>query len=347
LARKAIGGDEGSLSLRALLEESSSLLILSHQNADPDAVCSMAAVAEIYGMINKNGTFGLACDDVSRLAAQVLETFRPGTHVSRTVDGTYDLVIIVDTNNRYQLGEALQSFRSDRSRTVIIDHHEPSPEASEIAEHLVIRSNKSSTCEIVIDLFDDLGLSFTEVTANLLLAGLLFDTRRFFYTSADTLSTAIRLVRAGANYQACIGSLVTRLDRSEKIARLKAAERSEVFMVNDWIIVTSRVGAFEASACRGLIELGADVAIVGGTPSKDSVRISSRSTTEFYQQTHINLGTDVMEPLGGVIDGVGGGHPNAAGANGKKNCDRALARSVELIKEAMNRGKVSANELMP
>jgi nanoRNase/pAp phosphatase (c-di-AMP/oligoRNAs hydrolase) len=62
---------------------------------------------------------------------------------------------------------------------------------------------------------------------------------------------------------------------------------------------------------------------------------------------HVNLGTDVMEPLGELIGGVGGGHPNAAGANGDKNCDRALARSVELIREAMNRGKVSAKELAP
>lgn len=335
------------MSIRALLEESSSLLILGHQNADPDAVCSMAAIAEMYRFVNKDGTVSLVCDDVSRLATQVLQTFAPGITVSRAVEGEYELIIIVDANNRFQLGEALKSFRNDPSKTILIDHHEPSSEANEIAEHLVVKSDKSSACEIIIDLFDDLGLSFTETTANLLLAGILFDTRRFFYTTATTLSTAIRLVKAGANYQACVNALVTKPDRSEKIARLKAAARSETYILDDWIIVTSRVSAFEASACRALIELGADVAIVGGTPSKDIVRISSRSTTEFYQQTHISLGTDVMEPLGEIIGGVGGGHPNAAGANGKRNCDRALARSVELIREGMNRGKVPVKEPAP
>lgn len=347
MARKEIDGDEGILSVRTLLEESSSVLILGHQNADPDAVCSMVAIAELYGMVNKKGSVSLACDDVSRLATQVLDTFMPGTTISRVVEGEYELVVIVDTNNRYQLGDALRMFRSDPSKTILIDHHEPSPEASEIAEHLIVKSDKSSTCEIVIDVFDELGLTFTKTTANLLLAGIMFDTRRFYYTTADTLSTAIRLIEAGADYQACINALVTRPDRSEKIARLKAAARSQVYILDDWIVVTSRVSAFEASACRALIELGADVAIVGGTPSRDIVRLSSRSTNEFYQQTHVNLGTDVMERLGELIDGVGGGHANAAGANGRRSCDQALARSVELVREAMNRGNVPFQELEP
>jgi nanoRNase/pAp phosphatase (c-di-AMP/oligoRNAs hydrolase) len=332
------------LNIRPLLEKSSNVLILGHQNADPDAVCSMAAMAELYRLVNEHGSVRLVCDDVSRLAAQVLETFLPSARISRTVEGNHDLVVIVDANNRFQLGEALQSFSNDPSQTILIDHHEQGPEASEIAEHLIVKSGKSSTCEIVIELFDDLGLSFTKTTASLLLAGILFDTRRFFYTTADTLSTAIRLIKAGADYQACVDALVTKPDRSERIARLKAAARLETHIVDNWIIVTSKVSAFEASACRALIELGADVAVVGGTPSKDVVRISSRSTNEFYQQTHVNLGTDVMERLGELIGGVGGGHPNAAGANGKKSCERALARSVELIREAMNRGKVPAKE---
>jgi nanoRNase/pAp phosphatase (c-di-AMP/oligoRNAs hydrolase) len=335
------------LNIRALLEQSSSVLVLGHQNADPDAVCSMAAVAELYRTVNQNGSIDLVCDDVSRLAMQVLETFRPGTQISRSVESNHELVIIVDTNNRFQLGEGLQSFRNDPSKTIVIDHHEPSPEVHRIAEHLIVKSDRSSTCEIVIDVYDELGLTFSATVANLLLAGILFDTRRFFYTTIDTLATAVRLVKAGADYQACVDALVTKPDRSEKIARLKAAARSQVHVIDNWIVVTSRISAFEASACRALIELGADVAVVGGTPSKGAVRLSSRSTNEFYEQTRVNLGTDVMERLGELIDGVGGGHPNAAGANGKRNRDKALAKSVELIREAMNRGKVPVEEPKP
>jgi len=196
-------------------------------------------------------------------------------------------------------------------------------------------SDRSSTCEVLTDLHQQYNIPLSPLTANLLLTGMIFDTRRFIYANKRTLEIAIKLIEAGADYDACNRSLVIRPDRSERIARLKAAARLEVHMIDDWVVVTAKIGAYEASACRGLVELGADVAIVGGKPSKDIVRISARSTQEFSKKTGINLGTDVMEQLGDLIEGKGGGHPNAAGANGKRNRTKALSRSVELIREAI------------
>jgi phosphoesterase RecJ-like protein len=135
-----------------------------------------------------------------------------------------------------------------------------------------------------------------------------------------------------------------RPDRSERIARLKAASKANVHLLGDWVIATSTINAFEASACRGLLEIGADVAIIGGKPGKGKVRLSSRSSREFYDKTNINLGTDVMEPLGPIIDGKGGGHANAAGANGTKNLSAALDKAVELIRVAVGTNTDSARE---
>jgi len=42
-----------------------------------------------------------------------------------------------------------------------------------------------------------------------------------------------------------------------------------------------------------------------------------------------------MEPLGKIIHGKGGGHANAAGANGTKNLSEALDKAVELIRAAV------------
>ncbi len=106
-------------------------------------------------------------------------------------------------------------------------------------------------------------------------------------------------------------------------------------LVGDWIVEISKINAFEASSCRGVIDLGADVAIVGGTPRKDTVRLSSRSTRSFFENTSINLGTHIMNPIGAIIDGKGGGHANAAGANGKRNLDKALDKSLEIIRGAI------------
>ncbi|NHJ12479.1 MAG: hypothetical protein EAX95_02330 [Candidatus Thorarchaeota archaeon] len=323
------------MSLRSLLMEAKNLLILGHHNADPDAVCAMLAMQHIYNILNPQGVSALVSDDVSKLSNQVLANLAPESKIASTSNQFHDLVVIVDTNSRYQLGNSIESLLLKPSRTIVIDHHEMNPDIESLAEHSIVRSDISSTCEIVFDLCKDLGIRPPPHVANLLLTGMLFDTRRFFYSGSEAFSTALELIDIGADYSYCVNSLIIKPNRSERIARLKAAGRSKIHLLGDWVVVTSKINAFEASSCRSLIELGADVAIVGGKTSKGEVRISARSTNSFSSTTGINLGTDVMEPLGELIGGHGGGHANAAGANGTTNRDAALDRSVELIREIL------------
>ncbi|TFF91820.1 hypothetical protein EU545_02890 [Candidatus Thorarchaeota archaeon] len=325
------------MKLKSLLEKSKNILILGHQNADPDAVSSMYALSRIYHHLNPDGSSTLACDDMSKVSVQVLRHFSIEVDIIETPHDGFDLVVLLDTNSRLQLGEGIAPLVKDPSRTVIIDHHEPNPETEEISEFVLLDSEKSSTCEMMVDIFQDLGISIDQDTANLLLAGMIFDTRRFFYADRATLEAASTLIESGAHYSECVKSLISRLDRSERIARLKAAGRLKIHNIDRWVVVTSKVGAYEASACRALIDVGADVAIVGGRPSKDVVRLSSRSTREFSIETGVSLGTDVMEPIGETIGGSGGGHMNAAGANGNRNRGKALKQAVELIRLSVAR----------
>ncbi len=337
MVRESSYGDEIRLNLRSLLSKPKSVLILGHHNADPDAVCSMIAFSELLKTINPDVSCTLACNDVSRLSKQVISIFSPEAEILERIEGgTYDLVVVLDTNSHLQLGSMFEEYLEDPSRVLVIDHHEDNPDISKLAEHVIVKSNLTSTCELLVELFDELEIEIAEQIANLLLTGMIFDTRRFIYADKNTLALSVRLIELGANYQDCVSSLVIRPDRSERIARLKAAGRLKIHQIRNWVIVTAKVGAFEASACRGLIGLGADVAIVGGKPTKEIVRISARSTTEFFEQTGVNLGKDVLAPLGEIINGKGGGHPNAAGANGTRNRKAALSRSVEIIRAMLN-----------
>ena len=323
------------MNLRELLSNSMKPLIMGHQNADPDAVCSMIAFSRLYKTINPTGTPILMADDLSRLSKQVLDIFELKDEILEQPEADYDLVILLDTNSKLQLGTDFQDIPSDPNKTIIIDHHEPNPDVGEIAEHRLVKSERFSTCEIMVDIFQDLEIAIDSDTANLLLAGILFDTRRFIYTDLRTFQIGIELINSGADYDKCVKSLRIRPNRSERIARLKAASNARIHLFGEWVIATSVINAFEASACRGLVDMGADAVIIGGKPTKNKVRLSSRSTREFYDRTNINLGTDVMEPLGKLIDGKGGGHANAAGANGTKNLSAALDKAVELIRAAV------------
>ncbi len=319
-----------------LLQAAKSVLILGHQNADPDALSSMLAISRLYSQLNPQGRFMLAADDVSRIALQAARTFLSDFTVHNTVQEEFDLTILLDTNTRLQLGPTLANIHMDPEKTIVVDHHEERPDLAALASHRMVYSDRSSTCEIVIRLFDMFGVRIDPTTANLLLAGLIFDTRRFLYGDRESLAAALRLIECGADYQRCVASLIVQLDRSERIARLKAAQRTSVHTINEWLIATSKVSTYEASACRALVDLGADVAIVGARPSKNVVRISSRCTSEFQIKTGINMGKDVMEPIGSLIEGVGGGHMNAAGANGSRNLDGAMREAVELIRKILS-----------
>ncbi|MFW9908714.1 MAG: bifunctional oligoribonuclease/PAP phosphatase NrnA [Candidatus Thorarchaeota archaeon] len=327
------------MNIQALLSDVDEVLILGHHNADPDAVCSMAAFYHLYKAINPKGNAVLACDDISKLASKVLAELSPDVQFHEELNKNFEFIVLLDTNSPLQLGPKFEHYATSTAQVLVIDHHEENPGISSFAKYTLVKSDRFSACEILVQLHQELNIPITEASANLLLTGILFDSRRFFYADSLTMEIALHLLKMGANYSRCLQSLVTQPDRSERIARLKAAGRVKIELIDDWIIVTSKIGAYEASACRGLIDLGADVAIVGGKPSKDVVRISSRSTQEFYLKTGVNLGTDIMEPIGEIISGKGGGHPNAAGANGVQNREKALSEAVELIRRTIDRKK--------
>ena len=125
------------------------------------------------------------------------------------------------------------------------------------------------------------------------------------------------------------------MSRSEKIARLKAGKRLKMYNVGKWILAVSEVSSYEASACRGILTLGADITIVEAI-TKDGLRVSLRSTQKFYEETNISLGNICMEISKKSMEATGGGHPTAAGFNGSRKDKNIIVKIVELIKEKLN-----------
>ncbi|MEM2897577.1 MAG: DHH family phosphoesterase, partial [Candidatus Bathyarchaeia archaeon] len=120
------------------------------------------------------------------------------------------------------------------------------------------------------------------------------------------------------------------MPQPEKIARLKAAQRMQMWRLKDWLIVTSEVGSYHASVARALTMLGADVAIVG-SGNKEGIKLSLRSSKEFFEKTKVHLGRDIAIPVGNFVNGMGGGHALAAGINGSGKIEVAIKKCVELL----------------
>jgi nanoRNase/pAp phosphatase (c-di-AMP/oligoRNAs hydrolase) len=121
------------------------------------------------------------------------------------------------------------------------------------------------------------------------------------------------------------------MEPSERIARLKASKRVKLLKVNNWLIAFSNVSSYQASAARGLINLGAHVAIVAGQRG-EKIQISMRASQDFHEKTGVHLGRDIAKPLGAYLKGMGGGHSVSAGVNGGGDVESSLKRCLTLLK---------------
>ncbi|MHA2359615.1 MAG: hypothetical protein ACXAB5_05040 [Candidatus Thorarchaeota archaeon] len=86
------------MNLRELLKDVKTPLIIGHQNADPDAVCSMIAFARLYETINPAGIPSLIADDSSRLSNQILKNFAPDVEILHKSNENHDFFVLLDTN---------------------------------------------------------------------------------------------------------------------------------------------------------------------------------------------------------------------------------------------------------
>ena len=125
------------------------------------------------------------------------------------------------------------------------------------------------------------------------------------------------------------------MDFSERVASMKACRRAKLLKIGNWIIALSYVSAYQASAARALVDLGAHMAAVAGQKN-EKIEISLRCTREFSQQTGIHLGRDIAKPLGEYLKGMGGGHATAAGVNGTGDVETGLKRCLRLLKEKLS-----------
>jgi hypothetical protein len=109
----------------------------------------------------------------------------------------------------------------------------------------------------------------------------------------------------------------------------------DLLRVGPWLIALSHVSAYQASAARGLVSLGAHVAVVAGKKG-DNIQVSFRGVREFHEKTGIHLGTDLAKPLGEFLGGMGGGHAVSAGANGVGCLDDCFSFCSDMFKKKLS-----------
>ena len=311
------------------------VLLLCHHNADPDAVCSAYAFQSLLVKQMPSLTVEIGTGQgISRLSKHILKRIPISVNLQPDVEKA-DVIVLLDTNTTQQLGRLAERVAKTAAPIIVIDHHAAHPQTEKIAKLCITNEEASSTCEMVYDFYKQLNLKPDLNEAKALFLGITFDTRHFVLAKTSTFKTISELSDIGVNPQEELSLLSLPMDFSERVARIKACRRAKLIKVENWIIALSHVSAYQASAARALIDLGAHMAAVAGQKN-EKVEISLRCTREFNQVTGIHLGRDIAKPLGEYLTGMGGGHATAAGVNGIGQVEKGLKRCLRLVKENLS-----------
>ncbi len=306
------------------------VLLLCHKSADADAVCSAYAFQGLLKRFLPDLVVEIgAPQGINKPTKQLLESLPITVNLKPNIESASALFLI-DMNTVEQLDEIVDRLKASKAPMIIIDHHTPSPDTLEICKICIINEQAAATCEIIYQMYQEANVQLTLNEAKGLFTGIAFDTRHFALGDSDTFRIAGGLVNAGVDAQAMLTLFQNPIDNSERLAKLKACKRAKIEKIGDWIITLSHVSAYEASAAKSLVDLGAHMAAVAGKKN-GKLEVSLRCNRDFAEKTGIHLGKDVAMPLGEALDGVGGGHAMAAGVNGKGEVEDALDKCLKLL----------------
>ncbi len=305
--------------------------IVCHRNADVDAYLSAYALSRLLRKISPRAEVDIVAPEKMTVLAKRLSRAFPHRLVEQS-DATYDLFIAVDVGHTELLRSWLGKMTESKAVKVLVDHHPM--QRSSIYDRAIVDTSATSAAEVVYRVFKDLGVSIDRKAAQALMVAILFDSQHLGIAGVGALRATIDLIDHGAKLEEARRMLRSQPDYGEVIARLKGAQRLQILHVGSWVVATSRVGSFQAAVARGLINLGADVAIVTGEVGGET-RSSLRSTPRFFDVRGIHLGTGVAEVVAKEGGGYGGGHPTAASMSCRLGEDDVESRCIATISELL------------
>lgn len=314
------------MTLDSILEEikkAHTIVILTHESPDGDAVSSSLSVMHAISQLGKNA-------DVVIPEYSKDFKFLPGAEkiLQKGNLESYDLAISVDCSDLKRLVGSKEYFETAR-RTIQIDHHSVN---AMFADLNYVDPVAPACCQVLIGMFEYFGIEINKELGTCILTGIITDTGGFQYSgvTAETFEFAAELLRKGVNVsEICQKALRNKTKAHcelEKMVynRLEFFEDGKVAFAYILVEDTQKVGA-ELGDSEGLVEMlrdieGVEVAVLlkekeGANGFKGSLRSKEKTNV-----------SDICLLLGG------GGHPKAAGCFINGTLEQAKDKVLNAIK---------------
>ena len=291
-------------SIMDTIKESSSILLLTHENPDGDAVGSVMALYHVLSDMDK---------DVDFIIIDIPPVFSFLKSIDKVIPESnkeYDLAIVLDCSSKERISCNNNEF--DRcKKSIVIDHHVSNTNYGTINH---VEHNISSCCQVLYYLLKDWNIEITKDIAEALIVGVLTDTNGFGNIDIDknTFLMAAELMDTGVNFNKLYYNVLSKKNMAQYLLTKITMDRLEFFengkiafsyITKDDIIKTgAKTGEHE-----GLVNIGRNIEGV-------EVSIFVREKEYYYISFRSNGNVSVNNIAARF---GGGGHQNAGGAKAK------------------------------
>ena len=330
-----------SQALKRMVETSSKVFVMGHNNPDMDSFGSALGIYEGIKSIGKECYFVLnevnkPIENIYNRTVEDLEGFRENvvTEIKALELMDQGSLVIVTDNHRKNSTEA-PSLIDRTEQIVIIDHHRRGNDYIRNATISYIEPYASSASELVTEILNYFDESFKArvPVAEALLAGLTVDTKNFVYqTGVRTFEAASILKRWGAD-----SIIIKRMFKDDfEIVKYKSEVIADSTVVNDFIAIGHFNREMDGStliasqAADDLLNIKGVKASFVLTRSNDKIHISGRSLGDISVQL-------ILERIGG------GGHLTSAATQLDMSIEEAEIMLKKAIKEYLEE-EVEKNE---
>lgn len=320
-----------------LLKSYSTILIVTHDMADLDALGSSLGILAIAKQMKKEAFIVMEekkMEEKTRLALK--NTFTVGQinetliNLPKALEKLFDttLLVVCDTNKPSLL--MYPKILEHAKNVAIIDHHRKAEDSIDADVFEWVDTAASSTAEMVVDMlrYNDPKILISNQYATFLLSGILLDTNNYrIRTTTRTYESSALLKEFGAKNEVADGFLKDELEQYALKAKIMASLRIELYGVAVVVAPEDQIlsRAFIAQiAQEALVIKGIKAIFVIGFSEKGIVNISARSDGTINVQV-------IMEKMGG------GGHYSSAATQIKdQTLDQARTTLLSLLEMYKN-----------
>ena len=301
---------------------------MGHRYLDLDALGSAIGVCDFVKTYSKKSTIIINDIKLEKGVKKALDKLKDNYDIRRGIKArklvnNKTLLIVVDTNKDYLVQD--KNLFDMIDNIAVIDHHDTNNQS--ITKGLVIIDrDSSSTCEMLTDLLVEEKIKVNELSATLLLSGIVLDTNNYVIkTTKDTYRTSYILTEWGArpdHVQYLLKQDIKKyVERQKVITNVKQIQNVAMSCGKSTIKYRREDLAKIADTLLQFDKIEASFVI--GRLDKNSVGISARSLG------NINVGK-ILEKFNG------GGDENEAGAFIENTTIKKVEEELKAIIKKIN-----------